>query len=125
MRGNRMKQTILTILALLTCFVVLSGCDFMPKGTPHDEITHETFIVLEVSDSSLLLASIGQDGIAIDTAQYRVPNLFAPNTQIQVNDKIKVEHNGEILESYPMQFSKIYKMEHIDASGIGTSIIVD
>jgi hypothetical protein len=97
----------------------------MPKGTPYDEITHETFIVLDVSDSSLLLASIGQDGIAIDTAQYRVPNLFAPNTQIQVNDKVKIEHNGEILESYPMQFSKIYKMEHIDASGIGTSIIVD
>jgi hypothetical protein len=125
MRENRMKQTILTILALLTCFVVLSGCDLMPKGTPYDEITHETFIVLEVSDSSLLLAEIGEDGTAVDTAQYRVPNLFAPNTQIQVNDKVKIEHNGEILESYPMQFSKIYKMEHIDASGIATTIVVD
>ena len=125
MRENRMKQTILIILALLTCFVVLSGCDLMPKGTPNDEITHETFIVLEVSDSSLLLAEIGEDGTAIETRQYRVSNLFAPNTQIQVNDKVKIEHNGEILESYPMQFSKIYKMEHIDANGIGTSIIVD
>jgi hypothetical protein len=97
----------------------------MPKGTPYDEITHETFIVLEVSDSSLLLAEIGEDGTAIETRQYRVPNLFAPNTQIQVNDKVKIEHNGEILESYPMQFSKIYKMEHVDANGIATTIVVD
>ena len=125
MRENRMKLTILTILTLLMCFCVLSGCDLMPKGTPHDEITHETFIVLEVSDSSLLLAEIGEDGTAIETRQYRVSNLFAPNTQIQVNDKIKVEHNGEILESYPMQFSKIYKMEHVDAGGIATTIVVD
>ena len=120
-----MKRTILTILAILLCLCVLSGCEQKPKGTPYDEITNETFIVLEVSDSSLLLAAIDKDGTAIDTAQYRVPNLFDPNTQIQVHDKVKIEHSGEILETYPMQFSKIYKMEHIDANGIGTSIIVD
>ena len=120
-----MKRIVLTILAVLTCFGVLSGCDLMRKGTPYDEITHETFIVLEVTDSSLLLAEIGEDGTAIETRQYRVSNLFDTKTQIQVNDKIKIEHNGEILESYPMQFSKIYKMEHIDASGIATMIIVD
>ena len=53
--------------------------------------------------------------------------IYVVNTAVERigNDKVKIEHNGEILESYPMQFSKIYKMEHIDASGIGTSIIVD
>ena len=106
-----MKRIFLTILAVMLCLSAFSGCNQKPKGTPNDEISYGTFIVLEVSESNILVAEIGSDGTAIDTKQYSVPNCFNPSTDIKVDDKITIYHNGEVLASavtlYPVKGSSL------------------
>lgn len=118
-----MKRIFLTILAVMLCLSAFSGCNQKPKGTPNDEISYGTFIVLEVSESNILVAEIGSDGTAIDTKQYSVPNWFNPSTDIKVDDKITIYHNGEVLETYPMQFAEIQKMQYDDKE-TGRSVVV-
>lgn len=118
-----MKRILLTLLAVMLCLSAFFGCDQNPKGSTNDEISYGTFIVLEVSESNILVAEIGADGSAIDTHRYSVPNWFNPSTDIKVDDKITIYHNGEVLETYPMQFAKIQKMQYDDKE-TGSSVVV-
>ena len=95
-------------------------------GSDGNEKTENAYIVLEVTDSSLIVADIGQDGKAVEGSQYSVSNLFSPQIQITVGDKIEIEHNGQIMESFPSQFSKIYKMRYRNPeTGKTVEVIVD
>lgn len=105
------------MLAMILCLVTFVGC------SQNDKIFHGTFITLDVSDSTILVAEMGEDGAVVDTDRYRVPNWFAPSTNIKVNDKITIYHNGEVLETDPMRFSKIQKMQY-DDSETGLSVVV-
>ena len=84
-----------------------------------------TYIVME-SKSSLLVAEIGEDGKAIETKQYSVPNWFTPSTEIKAGYKIEIEHNDVILETFPMKFGEIYRMNLYDEQlNPVASVIVD
>lgn len=121
-----MKRILLTILAVMLFLFSFSGCNQKPKGLLNDDITsYGTFIVLEVSESSILVAEIGTGGVAIETNQYSVPNWFYPSTDIKIGDKITIYHNGGVLETYPMQFAEIQKMEYKDVDGCITTVIPD
>ena len=43
--------------------------------------------------------------------------------QIKIDDKIGIYHNGEVLETYPMQFAEIYEMQYTDSDGCIISMI--
>ena len=121
-----MKRILLTILAITLCLAAFSGCDQKPQGLLNDEIYYETFIVLEVSESNILVAGIGAGGVAIETMQYSVPNWFHPSVvDIKTGDKITIYTNGEVLETYPMQFAEIQKMEYKHSDGCITTVIPD
>ena len=121
-----MKRICWIMLAAMFCLSAFWGCNQKPNGSTDDEISCETFIVLEVSESNILVAEIGADGTAIDTKQYSVPNWFNPSTDIKVDDKITIYHNGEVLETYPVQFAEIQKMEYDDKeTGLSVVVIAD
>ena len=121
-----MKRTLLAIFLIVLCFTILASCNQKPKGTPSDDITCGTFIVVEVSESNILVADIGEGGVAIETMQYSVPNWFHPSVvDIKIGDKITIYTNGEVLETYPMQFAEIQKMEYKDVDGCITTVIPD
>ena len=121
-----MKRTLLTISLIALCFTILASCNQKPKGTPSDDITCGTFIVVEVSESNILVADIGEGGVAIETMQYSVPNWFHPSVvDIKTGDKITIYTNGEVLETYPVQFAEIQKMEYKDVDGCITTVIPD
>ena len=119
-----MKKLIAAILAFVFVFSLI-GCSSDRRGTPNDEIDYCTFIVMEVTESNLLVAEIDEDGKAIEAKQYSVPNEFH-SSNIAVGDRIKIEHNGEILETFPMKFGKIFSMEYQDKeTGLNVVVHID
>ena len=119
-----MKKALAFVLALV-CVLVFVGCNSQkPTGnitTPNSD----TYMVMEVKESILLVAEIGEDGKAVESKQYSVPNEFH-SSNISVGDTIKIEHNGEILETFPMQFGRIHSMEFQDAeTGLTTTVTID
>ena len=115
-----MKKLTTLVLALL-CVFALVGCNKQNDTSPNPD----TYIVMEVTESSLLVAEIGEDGKAIEAKQYRVPNEFH-STNIAVGDRIKIEHDGQILETFPMQFGRIFSMEYQDKqTGLNVVVHID
>ena len=118
-----MKRILSTIVAITLFIAVIPSCNQKTKGTPNDEIYCETFIVIEFSESNILVAEIGAGGIALEMNQCSVPNWFYPSTDIKVGDKITIYHSGDVLDTYPMQFVEIQKMQYDDKQ-TGSSVVV-
>lgn len=97
-------------LALLILFALGASACLSPN--PAETSVSEEYIVLEATDTYLLVAQINDDDKIIEMTQYSVPNLFYPSVEIKAWDVITITHNGESLETYPMQFAKIYSMEY-------------
>ena len=119
-----MKRILSMTLAVL--FVLgLVGCKADKHGNMDDDVTGEfTFIVMEASEGRLLVAEIGEEGKAIESKQYSIPNVF--DNEIVVGEKVVIHHNGEILETFPMQFSHIYSVEYYDSkTGANTVVNID
>ena len=119
-----MKKIIALVLALV-CMLCLAGCKADKQGgLENDDVTGDfTFIVIEASKEHLLVAEIGEDGKAVEAKQYSVPNVFHSD-KIAVGEKIIIQHSGVILETFPMQFVRIYSMERYD-SETGLNVIVN
>ena len=127
-----MKRIFLFLLVLVLGIGIL-GCGASDKNAETDDGTSqkpsvytEEYIVIEATENRLLVAEIGQDGEVNEAMQYSTPNYFHPNNEIAVGQKITISHNGEILESYPMQFAKIYSMGYHDSeTGLNVNVNVD
>ena len=86
----------------------------------------KNYIVLQATDTNLIVADIGEDGKAIESMQYSVPNWFHPSTEIEVGYEITIKHNNIVLETFPMMFAEIYTMEYYDKdTGLGVTVIAD
>ena len=121
-----MKKFIALIICLISV-LGLAGCDLLDtlKWQDNTEVSSE-YIVLEATESRLLIAGIGEDGNALEMDQYSVPNVFYPTYEITVGDKITIKHNGIALESFPMQFGKIYSMTYHDSkTGLDVTVELD
>ena len=125
-----MKRSILFVLAVILV-LSLVGCGASDKNAATDDGTSqepsvytEEYVVIEATENRLLVAEIGQDGEVNEAMQYSTPNYFHPNNEISVGQKITIRHSGEILESYPMQFAKIYSMGYHD-SETGLNVVVN
>jgi len=110
-----MRKTIFLTLAFV-CVFMLFGCVFgTSNGGDLRDVDGKEYIVLEATDSYLIVADIAEDGSAVESMKYSVSNMFYPNTKIEKGYVITIKHSDEILESYPMQFGKVYYMEYFDA----------
>ena len=125
-----MKRILLFLLVLVLGIGIL-GCGASDKNAETDDGTSqkpsvytEEYIVIEATENRLLVAEIGQDGEVNELMQYSTPNYFHSENEIAVGQKITISHNGEILESYPMQFAKIYSMRYHD-SETGLNVVVN
>ncbi len=96
------------LIALMIPLIFVLG--FIGCGAPKPN----TYMVIEASPSYLLVAAVGEDGEAIESQQYSVPNAFHPSHNVSVGDTIKISHSDEVLETFPMQFAKIYSMGYYD-----------
>ena len=99
-----MKKNIALVL-MLVCLLGLVGCKADSKSSV------ESFVVMEVTENNLLVSKIAEDGKAIETLRYSVPNWFNPNTEIKEGYKITIKYNGIVPETDPMQFTEIIYME--------------
>ena len=114
-----MKKYIVLVL-MLVCVLGLVGC----KADSNSSV--ENFVVMEVTENNLLVSKIAEDGTAIETLRYSVPNWFNPSTEIKEGYKITIKHNGKVLETDPMQFAGIIYMEYWDKeTGLSTVVIAD
>ena len=129
-----MKRILLFLLVLVLGIGIL-GCGASKENAEADDSTAEEqepsvysdeYIVIEATENHLLVAEIGQDGEVNEAIQYSTPNYFHPNNEIAVGQKVTIEHNGVVLELYPMQFAKIYSMGYHDSeTGLNVNVIVD
>ena len=129
-----MKRILLFLLVLVLGIGII-GCGASKENAETDDGTAEEqepsvysdeYIVIEATENHLLVAEIGQDGEVNEAMQYSTPNYFHPENEISVGQKITISHNGEILESYPMQFAKIYSVGYHDSeTGLNVNVNVD
>ncbi len=128
----------LLLALLLLCFVACEenitkiddtkpgAADGSKEETENPDRVENTYIVLEANSESLIVAEMGKDGKAVEDWRYSVFNAFYPDTKVTQGDKIVIEHNGQIMESFPARFSKIYKMRYdIPDTGETVEVIVD
>ena len=125
-----MKRILLFLLVLVLGIGIL-GCGASKENAETDDGTSQEpsvysdeYIVIEATKNRLLVAEIGQDGEVNEAMQYSIPNYFHPNNEISVGQKVTIEHNGVVLELYPMQFAKIYSMGYHD-SETGLNVVVN
>lgn len=118
-----MKRVISLILALVCLFA------FVACGNNNGEPSYDpeyTYIVSEVAEKYLIVTETDENGNAKEGVIYSTPNPFYPENEIAVGDKVIIKHNGIIMESYPMQFQKIYSMEFYDkATGKSIKVNID
>ena len=129
-----MKRIILFVFAMILV-LSLVGCGASDENTETDDNTlgeqepsvyTGEYIVLEATENRLLVAEIGQDGEVNEAMQYSTPNYFHSENEIAVGQKITIEHDGVVLELYPMQFAKIYSMGyHNSETGLDVEVIID
>lgn len=118
-----MKKIISLILVVL-CLFALFSCG-NNNGEPNYDPEY-TYIVSEVEEKYLIVTEIGDDGTVKEGVIYSTPNPFYPDSKIAVGDKVVIKHNGIIMESYPMQFAKIYSMEFYDKDkGVSVKVNID
>ena len=97
---------------LLAFFVLgMAGCAESDKAVSNDV---DAFVVLEATDTYLLVAEMGEGDEALEGSQYSLPNYFDPSVKLEAGSVITIKHNGVALETYPMQFAKIYSVQYHD-----------
>ena len=118
-------KKIIALVLVLACMFCLVGCKADKQGElENDNVTNDfNFIVIEASKEHLLVAEIGENGKAVEAKQYSVPNVFNSD-KIAVGEKIIIQHSGVILETFPMQFGRIYSMERYDPE-TGLNVVVN
>ena len=117
-----MKKWIAFIFALV-CVIGLIGCK-SNQDVPFDETgaffvakvveIKGTTLLVEVTDKGNCGASVG-DAVVVSAEQ--IADVLANNPSIVTDNYVRVEFSGEILESYPLQLAKVFKIDIIDAEG--------
>ena len=117
-----MKKIASVFLALL-CIVTLPGCVDTSKNTPHlEENTCSFYATVLESGDSYLLVEPASDSIErkssdkIQISLYDKTSWPIPN----VGDTVNIVHSGEIMETYPAQLAKVFRIEIVSRSMDGS-----
>lgn len=123
-------KKIFAILVLLALSVsVFVGCDIstdedmtIPEGAM--TVTKNPFFkaeIIEISGNTLIVKPLDEYSESRSSDKISLPNWFKEGS-VKVGDVIGISHDGQILESYPAQLSKVFYMEYYDEDGCVTAV---
>lgn len=103
-----MKKIFLIVLCFTLTFFV-AGCKADGRGqadTPGARVFQAT--ILEINNDTMLVNPVegSSELTSADKISLSMKNLKS-STEPQVGDIVEIEYDGEILESYPAQLSKV------------------
>ena len=100
----------LFLITLVSCLLVSCMVNDIDDDTTLQE-HHDKIIVEDVSEDYIV-------GISeYYNAKVSIPNWFANEVVIMVGQTINISHNGNIQETYPAQYNKIYSMSYQKQDG--------
>lgn len=102
------KIKLIIIGVLLVCS--LTACKKQRDSTPAAEVFEA--VVLEVSDNSILVEPVTGSPERNSSDQFNIPG--EDGMELHVGDKVEIEYNGEILETYPAQLGEVYKIKLLE-----------
>lgn len=105
------------ILAIIMMIFLFTACGktenpiILPE---QDELITAIFqaVVLEASDTSILVEPMEDSFEAASSDQFSIPN--KEGIELQVGDVIEIEYDGSIMESYPAQLGEVYQITLIE-----------
>ena len=126
------KLLFVLIFALLAC-TLLSACEISEDtisgmvGDAKFAITEGNYSsfeakVIEIpSDRAILVApdEASNEARSSDKISVSVPS----SDMFEVGDTVKIYHSGEIMETYPAQISKVYRIDKLGENGEAVSTI--
>ncbi len=98
---------------------VLGDITEMPDSAEASDAVIFQATVTEVFDNSILVKPVDGSLELSSSDQVSIPNKEQLN--VQIDDLLEITYNGEILESYPVQLGKVYKIvliEEAEADGM-------
>lgn len=107
-----MKKIIL-LLFTIVFLVALVGCN-QNINENEESKTDEVFALVVVEDvtDTTILGTISETDIKVS-----IPNWFVGTVTIEPKTFLTISYDGNILETYPSQFSKINYMEYLSPTG--------
>lgn len=102
------KNKLIIIGVLLVCS--LSACKKQEDSTQTAEVFEA--VILEVSDNSILVEPVTGSPELNSSEQFNIPG--EDGMELHVGDKVEIEYNGEILETYPAQLGEVYKIKLLE-----------
>ncbi len=124
-----MKKIFAILVLLALSMSVLVGCDIsteedmtIPEGAM--TVTKNPFFkaeIIEISGNTLIVKPLDEYSESRSSDKISLPNWFKEGS-VKVGDVIGISHDGQILESYPAQLSKIFFMEYYDEDGCVTAV---
>ena len=126
-----MKKVVAYLILTATLVSVLSGCVIISNSADetivYSDISAENdpFFkaeIIEMSEKALVIKPLDEYSEARSSDKISIPNWFAKDS-VKVGDIIGISYDGAILESYPAQLSKIFRMEYYNADGSAVTVI--
>lgn len=113
-----MKKLTTLLAIILICTAMLMACS-NKKEIPFDE-TNAFFVakIVEINDN-LLLVEVTQHGNSSLTegAQINVPTNFEGYPECSTNDYVRIEFDGFVAETYPLQIRTVFAIDKTDSTG--------
>ena len=104
------KRSAFVLAAVLICVLVLTGCNNKSMNYIIEHKPSVTGIVEEVHDDFVILYSDSAQGYP-NGSNWSVPlDVENPNsyTNLEVGDEIVVYHDGNVMETDPLQVGTVY-----------------
>ena len=118
-----MKKLIAVFLAMVFALSLI-GCDSR-NDVPFDE-TGAFFVgkVLEIHESTMLVevtytGNCGvSEGSQVNVSTDKIVGVINNDSSFVTDNYVRVEFDGSIMETYPLQLGEIYKIDVTDEEGI-------
>lgn len=126
-----MQKVVVCLILAAMLMSVLSGCEVTSNSADetivYSDISAENdpFFkaeIIEMSEKALVVKPLDEYSESRSSDKISVPNWFEKDS-VKVGDIIGISYDGAILESYPAQLSKIFRMEYYNADGSAVTVI--
>lgn len=117
----------LSILLVIVFVLSLASCDNKMNGNKTDIKNEESIYfnakVVELTGDTMLVevTDKGNCGVQVDNlvvvSTEKIAEIIAENPTKVTDNYVRVEFNGDVMESYPLQLGEIYNIQIINEDG--------